>query len=267
MSDTSTSADRMPTVYISHGGGPCFFMEWDPPDAWDGLRAALEGLGPSLPRSPRAILVVTAHWESDDIAIDSGSAPGLIYDYGGFPAHTYQLTYPAPGAPDVARSAAALLEEAGIAHHLEPSHGWDHGVFIPLKVMFPDADVPVVAMSVRHDLDPSAHLELGRALQSLRDDGVLIVGSGSSFHNFATFGSPRAAEFDEWLNHVVALPDDERRAALTDWTEAPAARVAHAREEHLVPLMVAAGAADDVPGTAFFRGELLSTAMSCFRFD
>ena len=129
------------------------------------------------------------------------------------------------------------------------------------------ADVPVVAMSVRHDLDPSAHLELGRALQSLRDDGVLIVGSGSSFHNFATFGSPRAAEFDEWLNQVVALPDDQRRAALTDWTEAPAARVAHAREEHLVPLMVAAGAADDVPGTAFFRGELLSTAMSCFRFD
>ena len=119
MSETTTNPDRMPAVYISHGGGPCFFMDWDPPDAWDGLRAALEGIAPSLPRPPRAILVITAHWESADIAIDGGAAPELIYDYGGFPAHTYQLTYPAPGAPDVARRAAGLLEAAGIAHHVE----------------------------------------------------------------------------------------------------------------------------------------------------
>ena len=267
MDERQVPGDRMPAVYISHGGGPCFFMEWDPPDVWDGLRAALEGIAPSLPRPPRAILVVSAHWESPDIAIDSGTAPGLIYDYGGFPAHTYQLSYPAPGAPDVARRAAGLLEQAGIAHHLDPAHGWDHGVFVPLKVMYPDADVPIVAMSVRQDLDPTSHLELGRALRPLRDDGVLIVGSGSSFHNFSTFGSPRAIEFDDWLNHVVTLPDHERWTALADWAQAPAARVAHAREEHLVPLMVAAGAADDLPATPFFRGELLSTAMSCFRFD
>jgi aromatic ring-opening dioxygenase catalytic subunit (LigB family) len=263
--DTTTD-ERMPAIYISHGGGPCFFMDWDPPDAWDGLRAALEGIGPSLPHTPRAILVVTAHWESSDIAIDGGAAPQLIYDYGGFPAHTYQLTYPAPGAPDVARRAAGLLEAAGIAHHVE-ERGWDHGVFVPLKVMYPDADVPIVAMSVRHDLDPLAHLELGRALRPLRDEGVLIVGSGSSFHNFATFGSPRAAEFDDWLGEVTVLPDAQRRAALVRWEDAPAARIAHAREEHLVPLMVAAGAADDVPATPFFRGELLQTQMSCFRFD
>jgi aromatic ring-opening dioxygenase catalytic subunit (LigB family) len=256
----------MPAIYISHGGGPCFFMDWDPPDAWDGLRAALEGIGPSLPQPPTAILVVTAHWESDDIAIEGGASPGLIYDYGGFPAHTYQLTYPAPGAPEVARRAAGLLEQAGIAHHIE-QHGWDHGVFVPLKVMYPGADVPVVAMSVHQDLDPRAHLELGSALAPLRDEGVLIVGSGSSFHNFAAFGSPRAAEFDDWLNHVAVLPDAERRTALEGWTAAPAARIAHAREEHLVPLMVTAGAADDVPATSFFRGELLGTPMTCFRFD
>lgn len=262
----AVTTDPMPTIYISHGGGPCFFMDWDPPHAWDGLRAALEGIGPSLPRTPTAILVVSAHWESPDIAIDAGASPHLIYDYGGFPAHTYQLTYPAPGAPDVARRAAGLLEQAGIAHHLE-DRGWDHGVFVPLKVMYPEADVPIVAMSVRHDLDPTAHLELGRALRPLRDEGVLIVGSGSSFHNFAAFGSPRAVEFDDWLCTVAALPDQERRAALTRWEDAPAARIAHAREEHLIPLMVAAGAADDVAGTAFFRGQLLDTAMSCFRFD
>lgn len=266
MDAPTTTTGSMPAIYISHGGGPCFFMDWDPPDAWDGLRAALEGIAPSLPRPPSAILVVTAHWESDDIAIEGGASPSLIYDYGGFPAHTYQLTYPAPGSPELARRTAALLEGAGIAHHVE-SRGWDHGVFVPLKVMYPDADVPIVAMSVRADLDPRAHLELGRALRPLRDEGVLIVGSGSSFHNFATFGSPRAAEFDDWLSAVTILPDQERRAALADWEHAPAARVAHAREEHLIPLMVVAGSADDAPASAFFRGELLATPMSCFRFD
>lgn len=266
MHETSTT-DRMPALYISHGGGPCFFMEWDPPDAWDGLRAALEGIAPSLPRTPVAILVVTAHWESPDVAIESGIAPGLIYDYGGFPAHTYQLTYPAPGSPDVAARAAALLESAGIAHHLEPDHGWDHGVFVPLKVMYPDAQVPIVAMSVRQDLDPDAHLRIGEALRPLRDEGILIVGSGSSFHNFATFGSPHAAEFDDWLNEVAVMADPARRRALREWERAPAARVAHAREEHLIPLMVAAGAANDTPATAFFRGELLNTPMTCLQFD
>jgi aromatic ring-opening dioxygenase catalytic subunit (LigB family) len=133
--------------------------------------------------------------------------------------------------------------------------------------MYPDADVPVVAMSVRRDLDPQAHLEVGAALRPLRDDGVLILGSGSSFHNFGAFGSPRAVEFDDWLNHVTALPDRERRAALVEWENAPAARIAHAREEHLIPLMVAAGAADDIPATTFFQGDLMDTRMSCFRFD
>ena len=257
----------MPAAYISHGGGPCFFMDWDPVDEWDELAAALRGIGPSLPATPRAILVITAHWEQRDFAIDSGSAPGLIYDYSGFPPHTYELTYPAAGSPQVAAEVADLLAAAGIAHHLEPQHGWDHGVFIPLKVMFPDADVPVVAMSVRRDFDPAAHLALGAALAPLRERGVLIVGSGSSFHNFAAFGSPLAATFDQWLNDVAVLPDAERRAALADWTSAPSARVAHQREEHLIPLMVAAGAASDAPARTIYRGTVMDTAMSCFLFD
>jgi aromatic ring-opening dioxygenase catalytic subunit (LigB family) len=139
-------------------------------------------------------------------------------------------------------------------------------VFVPLKVMDPGATVPIVAMSLRRDLDPVHHLEVGRALAPLRDEGVLIVGSGSSFHNFAHFGSPLAASFDDWLVDVAARPAPERARALAAWTEAPNARVAHGREEHLLPLMVAAGAAGDGPGRAFFRGEVLDTPMSCFLF-
>ena len=257
----------MPTAYITHGGGPCFFMDWDPPDAWDGLRAALEGIAPSLPRTPRAIVVNTAHWEAPEVTIASGARPGLIYDYGGFPPHTYELTYPAPGDPALAERIGHLLAEAGIAHRLDPTHGWDHGVFVPLKVMYPDADIPVVALSLRADLDPEFHLELGRALARLRDEDVLVVASGSSFHHFANFGSPRAEDFDRWLNDAVAAPAAERWDALVHWEDAPAARHAHGREEHLIPLMVAVGAAGDGRARTIFRGPVLDTPMSCWLFD
>jgi aromatic ring-opening dioxygenase catalytic subunit (LigB family) len=266
-SNDTTAPTRMPAAYITHGGGPCFFMDWDPPHAWDELRASLEAIIPGLPRRPAAIVVVTAHWESPEIAIASGAAPELIYDYGGFPPHTYALTYPAPGDPELAARIAARLADAGIAHRLDDQHGWDHGVFIPLKVMAPDADIPLVAMSVRADLDPEAHLELGRALASLRDEDVLIVASGSSFHHFGNFGSPKAEDFDQWLNDTVVAPDAERWAALVDWESAPYARHAHGREEHLIPLMVAAGAASDAPARTAFRGSVMDTPMSCWLFD
>lgn len=262
------TATALPTAYISHGGGPCFFMDWDPPHEWDGLRAALEGIGPSLGADPAAVLVVTAHWESAAFAVGGAASPELIYDYGGFPAHTYQLTYPAPGSPALAARVAELLRGAGIAHRVDPVHGWDHGVFIPLKVMYPDATIPVVAVSVQADFSPRAHLELGRALAPLRSEGVLIVGSGSSFHHFGNFGrEDYAVPFDEWLHRTVALPSAARWAALEDWTSAPFARQAHAREEHLLPLMVAAGAAGDAPARAIFRDRVLGTTMSCWLFD
>lgn len=259
---------RLPAAYITHGGGPCFFMDWDPIDAWDALRAALEGIGPSLSFTPKAIVVVTAHWEAPVFTVESGIAPELIYDYGGFPPHTYHLTYAAPGSPDVAARVAACMEAAGIAHRVDPHHGWDHGVFIPLKVMYPDANIPIVAVSVRADLDALAHLELGRALAALRDEGVFIVGSGSSFHHFGNFGrEDLAVPFDHWLNEAVSLPADARWDALVHWERAPFARQAHAREEHLVPLMVAAGAADDVPARSVFHGQIMNTTASCWLFD
>ena len=265
--DDAVPPDRMPTAYITHGGGPCFFMDWDPPHAWDDLRRSLEGILPSLPVTPVAIVVISAHWEEPEVTIASGDAPGLIYDYGGFPEHTYQLTHSAPGSPAIAARVDALLTDAQIEHVLDPTRGWDHGVFVPLKVMDPDAKVPLVAMSLRAGLDPAAHLEVGRALTPLRDEGVLILGSGSSFHNFAQFGSPRSVEFDDWLNATVVAPMAERWQALIEWKSAPAAQVAHSREEHLLPLMVAVGAASDHPARTIFRGPVMDTAMSCWLFD
>lgn len=262
-----TGTVRMPTVFITHGGGPCFFMDWDPPNAWDELRSSLEGIGPALAARPSAIVVVTAHWEEPVVAVDSGAAPGLIYDYTGFPPHTYELTYPAPGSPEVAARVGSLLGAAGIEHRLDPERGWDHGVFIPLMVIYPEADVEVVAVSLRADLDPTFHLELGRALAPVRDDGVLVVGSGSSFHHFANFGrEDLAVGFDDWLHETLALPGDERAAALARWEEAPHARQAHGREEHLLPLMVAVGAAGDDEARTIFRGQAMGTTMSCWMF-
>lgn len=263
----SMTERRLPTAYISHGGGPCFFMEWDPPHEWDGLREALASLVGKLPSTPRAIVVITAHWETDVFTIEGGASPGLIYDYWGFPPHTFELTHPAPGDPALAAEIDALLTDAGIDHRVDAAHGWDHGVFIPLKVMDPDATIPLVAMSVRADLDPVAHLELGRALAPLRDRGVFVVGSGFSFHNFAKFGAPEAQIFDDWLQQTMTSDATTRWNALANWTDAPAARIAHAREEHLIPLMVAAGAADDVPARRFFSGRVLNTPTSCWLFD
>lgn len=260
-----TTMTRMPTVFLTHGGGPCFFMEWQPADAWDGLRAALETLPRLCPESPRAILVVSAHWESTPVAVEIGASPELVFDYYGFPEHTYQLTYPAAGSPDVAQRALALLSAAGVPSE-GVERGWDHGVFIPLKVSHPDASVPVVAMSLQAGLDPAAHLAIGAALAPLRDEGVMIIGSGSSYHNLSgTGGADVAAEFDEWLYEV--LPEASgRAAALVDWAAAPGGRRSHPREEHLLPLHVAVGAAADESGRAFFSDAVMGAPMSCWVF-
>lgn len=258
---------RLPTAYITHGGGPCFFMRWDPPYEWDELQAALEAIGPGLPAAPQAILLITAHWEAREIRVASGDRPHLIYDYGGFPPHTYELRYDAPGSPAVAQRVSDLLSSANIENRLDPEHGWDHGVFIPLKVMYPDAQIPVVAMSLHRGLDPATHLAIGEALTPLRDEGVFIIGSGSSFHHFAHFGSPKAQVFDNWLNDTMQAPDEIRRRKLVEWEKAPAARIAHGREEHLLPLHVAAGAATDAPARVAWRGVVMNTPMSCFLFD
>lgn len=263
----------LPTFFVPHGGGPCFFMDpaGGPADPmWQPMQDYLAGLIASLPERPRAILLVSGHWEEQAVTVHVGDGHPLLYDYGGFPEHTYRLRWDAPGAPDVALRAAALLRAAGHQVGEERERGWDHGVFIPMKVAVPDADIPLVQLSLRNDLDSAAHLAIGRALASLRDEGVLIVGSGMSFHNMRARGpavTPVATEWDAALGAAVTDADPARRAARVErWAELPHARFAHPREEHLLPLIVAVGAGSDSPARVDHRSTVLGWVVSAYRF-
>jgi len=261
-----------PVLFIPHGAGPCFFMDWNPADAWDGMAAFLGAIAASLPSRPRAILLISGHWLTPGLSVTAGAKPELIFDYYGFPRHTYELTYPAPGAPALAERVSNLLSEAGLTSHQDRQRGFDHGMFIPLKLMFPDADIPVVQLSLQYGLDPAAHLAAGEALQPLREDGVLIIGSGMSFHNMrgyrdASF-TPLSEAFDDWLSQAVAADPTQRKASLHDWISAPYARQCHpfGGEEHLIPLMVAAGAAGQDVGRKIYSEKVLKTQLSAYRF-
>ncbi|HEY6817292.1 MAG TPA: class III extradiol ring-cleavage dioxygenase, partial [Croceibacterium sp.] len=248
----------------------CFFMP-DPRGIWGRMEAYLRGLAASLPEPPKAILVISGHWEAPAFTFTgAASHPGLIYDYYGFPPATYQLAWPARGAPWLAERGAELLRAAGLPAAIDPERGFDHGVFVPLKVAFPEAVVPVVQMALHASLDPALHIAAGEALAPLRDEGVLLLGSGMSFHNLRAMGDPRVAEpsqaFDRWLVEAAAAEPTERAAYLAQWAAAPWARLCHPREEHLLPLMVAAGASD-APGRHDYGEMVLGGAVSAFRFS
>lgn len=264
---------RQPAIFLPHGGGPCFFMDWTwgPTDTWQATQRFLEGLAATLPERPKALLVVSSHWEEPAFTASTAGQPELIYDYSGFPEHTYRLTWPAAGDQALAERATELLRGAGLPAATTPARGFDHGVFVPLKVAFPQAEIPTVALSLAASLDPALHLAAGRALAPLRDEGVLIVCSGMSFHNLRGYLRPetreRARTFDAWLTRAVEAPAAERAALLTAWREAPFAEYAHPREEHLIPLLVAAGAGGDGPGRQIFSDEPMDAAISAYRFD
>lgn len=264
---------RQPAIFLPHGGGPCFFMDWTmgPADTWNATRRFLEGIEASLPEPPKALLVVSGHWEEASFTAGAASQPELIFDYSGFPEHTYRLTWPAPGNPSLATRVKDLLRDAGLSAETSPTRGYDHGVFVPLKVAFPHAKIPVVPLSLAASLDPALHLAAGRALALLRDEGILIIASGMSFHNLRGYFRPdtpeRARAFDQWLISAVESPASERAAKLTAWRGAPYAAYAHPREEHLIPLMVAAGAGGEAPGSRIFTDEPLGAAISAYRFD
>lgn len=266
---------RQPTLFIPHGGGPCFFMDWTPPDTWNHLRAFLARLSASLPATPKALLVISAHWEAPVFTFQTHPAPGLLYDYYGFPPHTYRLSWPAPGAPALAERAADLLAAAGIAADFDGQRGFDHGVFVPLKIAFPEATIPCVQMSLEAGLDPEAHLAAGRALAPLRDDGVLLIGSGNSFHNMQALMagmSGRAQgvtglDFDAWLSEAATHPEpQERHRRLIAWASADGARHAHRREEHLMPLHVVAGAAGADRGRKTLEDHVIGAVESAYQF-
>lgn len=267
---------KMPTVFIPHGGGPCFFMDWNPPDAWDNMARYLRNLSNDIGQKPKAIVVISAHWEEDDISVQSNPAPELLFDYYGFPKHTYELEYPAPGSSELASRIKTLMEKNDISTRVVTNRGFDHGVFIPLKLVFPEADIPIVQLSLRSDLDPAAHIKAGEALQPLRDEKILILGSGMTYHNLSVMigpgqrgqkGASNMREFDQWLTKAVLDPDYRRRNdKLANWSAAPSARDAHPREEHLIPLHVVAGAAGADIGRQMLKDTVLGTPQSAFQF-
>ena len=258
------TSDRLPTYFISHGGGPWPWIKDLMPGDTSLLEASLTAIPLQIDVVPRAVLVVSGHWEQPEFTVQTSPNPPMLYDYGGFPAFTYEIQYSAPGSPDVAARVGELLDAAGIPNRADPRRGFDHGVFAPLYVMYPDARVPVLQLSLRHGYDPEAHLAAGRAIAPLRDEGVLIVGSGLTYHDLRNFGPSAqapSAEFDHWLDEALVHADpEERTRRLLSWTDAPSARASHPSEDHLAPLFVAVGAAEHDAGVrvyhedAFFGG-------------
>lgn len=262
---------RFPSFFLSHGGGPWPWMGAETQGAYDQLARSLAEVPLYLPYPARAVLLISAHWETRGFTLSANAKPGMIYDYGGFPEHTYSVVYPAPGAPELAERCLQLLNAAKVPASLDPERGFDHGCFTPMQVIYPEAKVPIVTMSVDKRFDPELHLRAGQALSALRDEAVLIIGSGLSFHNLGLMDR-RAREpskaFDEWLQSTLKSESQLRWDALKNWSRAPSARTAHPREEHLLPLMVALGAAHQEVATMTYHEDAFMGmwSVSSFRF-
>ncbi len=262
--------DKMsPILFIPHGGGPLPLLG-DP--GHQEMISFLKEITSTL-AEPSAILVVSAHWEEAEVTITSSDTPALIYDYYGFPDEAYKIDYPAPGNPALAHRIKDLLQRSGINAHLDSQRGFDHGVFIPLKIMYPEAHIPCVQMSLVNSLDPETHIQIGHALSALRKENVLILGSGFSFHNLKAFasqhtGTPDSGNeaFERWLIDTctnTSLSSDERTKRLIHWGDAPSARYCHPREEHLLPLHVCYGVTSAL-ATLVFEGAIIGKKASGF---
>ena len=245
------------TLFLSHGGGPLPLLG---DEGHKEMVECLTEIAASINR-PTAIIVISAHWEKNIPTITSGSTPSLIYDYSGFPEESYEIKYPCPGEPMLATQVFNQLENAGIKARLDEQRGFDHGLFVPLKIMYPDADIPCIQLSLLSNLDPRAHINLGQALQELPYDDVLVIGSGFSFHNLREFFRSETSEskamneeFENWLlNTCVSTQyrEEERTDRLISWEQAPSARFCHPREEHLLPLLVCYGLARNACSKSF----------------
>ena len=271
MNDSVTS-NRMPVVFVPHGGGPWPFVDvgFGEKSELDALAAYLRSVRTVPTTPPKALLVISAHWEEPVPTVMSSPHPPMLYDYYGFPPASYEITWPAPGQPELAARVQKLLGAAGFETAADAKRGFDHGTFVPLKLTYPEADVPTVQLSLKRGLDPAEHLAMGRALAPLRDEGVFIIGSGLTYHDLRGFGNgsaPAVSEaFDAWLRETMALAQSERDDRLTGWASAPSGRRAHPREEHLLPLMVVAGAAGADRATTAFDGTLMHTRLSAYHF-
>ncbi|CAL5222345.1 g4696 [Coccomyxa viridis] len=266
---------KQPAVFVAHGGGPSPLLS-DP--SHQGLTSWLQHFPSLLKSDPKAIMVISAHWEERQPTLTSGAAPPLIYDYYGFPPEAYKITYPAPGYPELAEYAADLLRKAGFHPALTDTRGFDHGTFVPLKLAFPAATIPVLQLSLLASMDAKEHIRMGQAVGPLRDEGVLLFGSGLSYHSMPGFSrnggishaSAASKEFDGFLQDVVANPEfspDQRLQLLEDWEKGPSARECQPREDHLLPLHVIAGAAGGEAGRITYDEELMGVKVSSFQFD
>ena len=262
---------KMPVVFVPHGGGPWPFVETRFADREEeaALAGYLRRLPSTLAVAPRALLVISAHWEAPVPTVMTSARPPMLYDYYGFAPAAYQIEWPAPGDPSLAARVEALLQKGGFSTGQDPARGFDHGVFVPLKLSWPNAEVPTVQLSLTGDLDPARHLAIGRALAPLRDEGVFILGSGMSYHNMRGFGGrgrDASEKFDAWLREAATADAETRAQKLEDWARAPSAREAHPREEHLLPLLVVAGAAGDDRGAVGWNGTYGGVRLSAFHY-
>ena len=261
--------NRATSRLYSHRGGPMPLLG-DP--GHKEMVSCLKDIASTIPK-PKALVVVSAHWEDRLPTITSGASPSLIYDYFGFPEEAYDIRYPCLGEPSIARKIHKLLTDLGIQTRLDEGRGFDHGLFIPLKIMYPQADIPCVQLSLVRTLDPAKHIEIGRAISPLIADNLLIIGSGFSFHNMREFFRPSTPEsqalnhsFEEWLLKTCSNPgysEDERMQMLIRWAYAPGARFCHPREEHLLPLHVCYGVAQ-APCTDHFELQIMGKKSSMY---
>jgi 4,5-DOPA dioxygenase extradiol len=269
MSDKSNSVPGGSVLYLSHGGGPLPLLG---DGAHKEMITLLKKVTPDL-GNPSAILVISAHWEENKPTITSGASPSLIYDYYGFPEESYAIEYPAPGAPMLANKIFGLLQSHGIDASLTDQRGFDHGLFVPLKIMYPDANIPCVQLSLVKGLRTDEHIRIGKALAGLLEENVLVIGSGFSFHNLRAFFGPSTMEtqsmneaFEQWLIDTCSnrqLSEPEREHRLVNWESAPAARYCHPREDHLLPLHVCYGIAG-APARQVFRFEIMGKKASAY---
>jgi len=247
--DQTRTENKAQIVYFSHGGGPL-------PILGDASHKAMVDFMIRLPSQlvkPDAILVISAHWEESAATLLGAQNPAMFYDYYGFPEKAYEITYPAPGSPELANRIAGLMKKNNIPARIDPQRGFDHGLFIPLKLMYPEADIPSLQLSLLRSLDPAAHIALGNALRGLMNENILVIGSGFSFHNMRAFSwdgnsapDPANEAFQNWLIETCTGPisQSEREQRLIEWEKAPSARYCHPREEHLLPLHVCQAMAD-----------------------
>jgi 4,5-DOPA dioxygenase extradiol len=259
-------------LFLSHGGGPLPLLG---DDAHAEMVACLKEIAEMIAR-PSAIIVVSAHWEAANATVTSGASPDLIYDYSGFPPESYEIEYPCPSNPPLASSIIKQLEKAGINAGSDNARGFDHGLFVPLKIMYPEADIPCVQLSLIKGLDPLAHITLGRALQDLADPSMLLIGSGFSFHNMKAFFTPNTEDsrnanksFEHWLLDTCSnesISEEERTENLVNWEDAPFARYCHPREEHLLPLQVCYGYAASAC-TKFYKLQILNKESSMYLWE